>query len=258
MPRSSSSRSDFREFSLLGKEISVTVDLNSASCGCNAAFYMTSMPALKPGAANDFYCDANSVGGNSCPEIDLIEANQNALHSTVHACKQPWNESNCDKGGFVSKFGQGTKDFGIGPGFAIDTTKPFRVSNAFHTTGITLEAVTTTISQGSVTINSTLDSILLGRAQDAISSGMVLVMSYWGASSMGWLDSPPCASDPVGQCPASITFSQISVGPAPPSTAVRHCCSWNANVCGPSDYCNGSADNCKGCGGKWVAPGLSV
>jgi hypothetical protein len=257
LPKSSSNRSDFKEFALLGKMINVTVDLNSASCGCNAAFYLTSMPAPagSPGTGGDWYCDANSVGGNSCPEIDLIEANQNALHTTVHACKSPWNETNCDKGGWNTKFGQGGTDFGIGPRFIIDTTKTFTVSNAFSTSSNgSLVAVITTITQGSAVITSTLDSILLERAQADIGNGMVLVMSYWGADSMGWLDKPPCASDPVGQCPASITFSGISVDPAPPSAATRKCCSWNADVCGPSDYCNGSEANCKGCGGKWVAP----
>ena len=108
IPHSSSKRSDFKILSLLGKEINVTVDLNGASCGCNAAFYLTSMPAPSgsPGESRDWYCDANSVGGNSCPEVDLIECNQNALHTTMHACKKPWNETNCDKGGFGPKFGQ--------------------------------------------------------------------------------------------------------------------------------------------------------
>jgi len=113
LPHSSSNRSDFKILSLLGKVINVTVDLNGASCGCNAAFYMTSMPSAEasPGQGKDWYCDANTVGGNSCPEVDLIECNQNALHTTMHACKKPWSETNCDKGGFGDKFGQVCANF---------------------------------------------------------------------------------------------------------------------------------------------------
>ena len=41
------------------------------------------MPAVNPGANNDYYCDANSVGGNTCWEQDIIESTD-ATVSTSH------------------------------------------------------------------------------------------------------------------------------------------------------------------------------
>lgn len=50
---------------LLGGSIEWDMDLSQAGCGCNAAFYMVSMPGYgsnqqpDPSQGGDYYCDAN-------------------------------------------------------------------------------------------------------------------------------------------------------------------------------------------------------
>jgi len=35
--------------------------------------------SYNPAEKSQYYCDANAVGGNYCPEFDLMEANQKAF-----------------------------------------------------------------------------------------------------------------------------------------------------------------------------------
>ena len=73
------------------------VDLSTVSCGCNAALYVISMPGVGsdglPFESSDgmHYCDAAAVGGNYCPEFDIMEANQYAYRATSHSCDTPVN-----------------------------------------------------------------------------------------------------------------------------------------------------------------------
>ena len=136
---------DILEFKLLDKTMSFTVDLSKVGCACNLAFYLVSAPARDvdgtpiPGdnmlAPGNYYCDANKVGGQWCPEVDIMEANNHAFQSTPHKCDPPTNGhyANCDRGGC----GQNTRDmpnsYGPGGQFRIDTTKPFKVITAFTT-----------------------------------------------------------------------------------------------------------------------------
>jgi len=84
------------------------VDLSEAGCGCNAAFYLVGMPGVDING-NDFesvdymhYCDANKVGGNFCPEFDIMEANIWSYRAVAHSCDAPnvhGHYSNCDRSG---------------------------------------------------------------------------------------------------------------------------------------------------------------
>jgi hypothetical protein len=106
------SNTDYSAWKVLGKTLSITVDLSQATCGCNAAYYLVAMhqntlpgtcmcgcaalivaPSSNstPTAAvlvgkcdGDFYCDANDICGVRCIEIDLVEANTRAFRTTVH------------------------------------------------------------------------------------------------------------------------------------------------------------------------------
>ena len=121
---------------LVGGSIEFDLDLSESGCGCNAAFYLVSMPGYDanqhedPSSGQDFYCDANNVGGVWCPEMDIMEANTYAWHTTPHTCDAPDGKhfSNCDRGGDSKEiFNQDSSAYGPGEDFKINTLKPFHV-----------------------------------------------------------------------------------------------------------------------------------
>ena len=92
------------------------------------------------------------VGGNFCPEMDVMEANNAAIQTTPHKCVAPsnnWYES-CDKGGCaVNSYKVRPTSYGPGATFDIDTTKPFHMSQSFlaDATSGNLTSVVTVLSQ---------------------------------------------------------------------------------------------------------------
>lgn len=65
---------------LLGGSVEYDVDLSQTNCGCIAAFYLVGAPGKDRNGNylntdGYYYCDANQVGGNYCPEYDIMEAN---------------------------------------------------------------------------------------------------------------------------------------------------------------------------------------
>jgi hypothetical protein len=216
---------------MLGQAWSFTMDVSTASCGCNAALYAVSMPGVaadgspSPSSGGDYYCDANKVGGTWCTEMDLIEANTAAMAATPHSCDPP--DANgfvpkCDKGGC----GLGTKSnsslFGPGAAFTIDTRRPFDVTTSYPVDSQgSLAAVTTLVNQGeaSFTLNHTpggCRSHWAPTMTEALAGGMVPTFSLWGDKSSGgdmtWLDSPPCsASQGCGGDGTIALFSNFAV-----------------------------------------------
>merc|ERR1712227_1046895 len=77
---------------LLGNHISYTVDVSNVGCHCNSAFYFVQMPGYDAGQnviagpGGDYYCDANHVNDNWCPEYDTWEGNRETVNVQLHTC----------------------------------------------------------------------------------------------------------------------------------------------------------------------------
>lgn len=210
---------------LLGKTFTYTVDLSGAVCGCNAALYLTAMRWNEHASTcSDYYCDANSVCGESCAEIGLQEANQYAWHSTLHT-KYDHVGLKCGYGG---GFGwNGPRDWGsddYGPGAkCIDTTKPFNAAHSFplDSTG-TLAALVVELSQVTSGVECKLKTQIAnyvgnGELTEVLKRGVTPVVSYWSWERMFWMDGPgldgkgPCIEDTPDKCGDFVTFTNISI-----------------------------------------------
>jgi len=218
---------------LRGKTLKYTTDMSEAGCGCNAALYLTSMRQNKrPSDCGDYYCDANSVCGESCAEIDIQEGNRFSWHSTLHG--------STDHTGLGRGYGgggpgwSGPRDWNaaeFGPkGKCVDTDAPFEVSVSFPLDGQgKLTAMDVTLSQdghdcplhisiGGYSAMAELDA--------ALSAGMTPIVSYWSSDEMLWMDGKgmdnqgPCWKDLPDRCGEAVRFYGFSVTPAfPPTTA---------------------------------------
>ncbi|CAK0836139.1 unnamed protein product, partial [Prorocentrum cordatum] len=209
---------------LLGKTLRFTVDLRGAGCGCDAMVYLTAMGRGK-GASKcpDHYCDANVACGEACAEVDIMEANQRAWHSTLHSSR--------DKSGASAGFGgggagwSGPRDWTAeqyGPrGTCIDTTRPFGVAASFPVgDGGLLAAMHVALSQDgqscplSISIAGYKDSRDI---MEALSAGMTPVVSYWAGRHTGWMDGAgsdgqgPCDGHGPQECAESVRISNFSV-----------------------------------------------
>jgi len=240
---------DYQKYSaipLLGKKLRWTTDLAGAGCGCNAALYLTSLRQNADiSQCFDYYCDANSVCGVRCAEIDLQEANEHAWHSTLHVAE--------DGGGVGAGYGGGgdgwnhnrdwTKEQ-YGPDAAcIDTTKPFQAEVAFPvewTDGeMNLMSMTTLLTQqgrdcsaccqgdscGSCRLEAEVrvrDYSFRGQntrkqLTEALQAGMTPIVSYWSSDDMLWMDGKgqdgkgPCERDNAAACGPSVSFYDFSI-----------------------------------------------
>jgi len=227
---SSFSPTVFQAVKLLGGSISFTVDISKIGCGLNAAFYLVSMPASSAGSNADYYCDANAVGGISCSEMDLFEANRHAIQITPHRC----TGSSCDTGGCARNTQSISKGFGPDSTFTINSASVFTVKITFN--GNPLTSITSVISQGSKSITLTHDSSCgsgyLSTVGTALGQGMVPVWSYWSGN-VAWLDSPACSSE-TPEVTGSFIFSNLIVGGTVASTAGPPPPPPGSQVCGTS------------------------
>jgi len=211
---------------LLGKRIRWFTDVSKTDCGCNAAFYLTSLYQNDDSSlCEDYYCDANSICGVRCTEFDLQEANKHAFHSALHVA--------ADGSGVASGYGGGGVDWSFsrdwtkeeyGPGATcIDTNRPFEVEIEFPLgANGELSALRTRLSQvGSPCELSaeipTNTYTFQGRQAvneltQALHQGMTPIVSYWKAADMLWMDGRgsdglgPCDVDVPENCGAPVQF----------------------------------------------------
>jgi len=215
---------DYLAFNLLGKTMRYTTDLSGSPCGCNAALSLTSMHhSTHPGECSDYYCDANSVCGQSCAEIDLQEANQFAWHSTLH--------TSTDSSGLGAGYGGGGTGWNgprtwtahqYGPNReCIDTTKPFDVAVSFPAdVSCQLTSLRVVLSQTGRSCPLSFDiKGYSGMAEltEALRRGMTPTVSYWGSEDLGWMDGlgadqkGPCFLDAPKACSAAVRFYNFSI-----------------------------------------------
>ena len=106
------------------------LDLNEVPCGCVASIYLVKMK--DPTLRHSNYCDAAvslipGLGDETCTELDLVEANQNALQSAIHTQTgtiSSFGSKQCDRYGCFAR----TEHESFGHrGSTIDTRRPFEV-----------------------------------------------------------------------------------------------------------------------------------
>ena len=253
----------YYKFNLLDKQITFTADVSELPCGTNGAVYTVEMPEVPVGAGapygvgyGDAQCPrdlkyifgkANVKKFGSCsPEMDLLESNKFATAMTPHPCNFNGTKScvtplecgenefrysgPCDKDGAdFNPYRSGDKTFyGPGPGFKVDTTKPFDVITQFITSGGALSRIQRFYRQGGPLIDGGfIDDASVEKRKlefgeqnhikklggmrsmgESLARGHVLVLSIWDddTANMLWLDSTypkggTAKGDLRGPCP---------------------------------------------------------
>jgi len=223
--------SGYIELHLLGKRLEYTTDINGVQCGCNAALYLVSMSRSPwQSTCEDYYCDAMSICGVQCHEIDLQEANMRAFHSTFHDLESV-SAPSLGTGGGGDTF-TGPRDFGstqYGEGSScIDTREKFRVSVEFpvHEGTEELKSIDITLSQNGCSVRSSASKFKdsLEVLSKVLKKGMTPVMSYWRDANMMWLDGNGpdevdyCTEDMDANstCASTVTFTDFALSTLEP------------------------------------------
>jgi len=210
------------------------IDLSDLGGGYNGALYTAWIPGaygLSGGAplASSRYCDANDGVGNGlwCPEMDIFEGNSCGMAITSHACKTYggisntswpmycWLDANtdfpgycgdltCDRAGASGDHNGEDAKYGFGPGYTIDTSRPFYVEVSFTYAAEQLVSFNTTVAQSDETTNEThtLTQSIETMAAELYPDGfptdgkMGLLAQLWNtsdASAMEWLAGANCS-----------------------------------------------------------------
>ena len=227
-------RADFFGMSLRDRELSVSLDLGGAGCGCKAALYLVApeQGADAPaGPMNDFYCDGTGWAGGFCPELDLLEANMIDFSVTFHWCRKPYNKANCPRPGPDMQAGSRDQgcghahcdprtyhDYGPNSTFVIDSSKPFRAAWRFDAgpSATSPMRMHLTLRQGAATVTRTTDvpGEAGATALEIIKSMDWKIVALWDKNP-GWLDKPTCPpmnySAGCADMPPFTTFANISL-----------------------------------------------
>jgi hypothetical protein len=225
---------DWTYFHLLGKSLAWTVDLSNVPCGMNATFYSVLL------SQGNGYRDACATFP-STTEMDFMEANQYAWHTTLHR-----KSGDCGSappvgvGGTISDSRYLFYDFSghqtqssllYGPGttYTINTLLPFQakmdfILNSNNSSTGDLVSVVITLSQDGNTIGQQFHVgneeykgwlAAIGKEIGVVddSQGNVLVWSLW-TGNLNWLESPPCGRGASPRCTdtsCQFTISEISL-----------------------------------------------
>ena len=173
-------------------------------------------------------------GGGVCTELDMLEANNNAMQTAIHTqTGGSFGSGNCDRNGCFARVGgpqapserQGS--YGRSSTL-INSMRPFTVTTSVSAAG----EMTIVLSQDGHQVTS-FDSRIAGNPQGhgvpsaamaAIKGSMgklALVASLWTAPDLSWLDGPGCSQCNIDD--ATFTISKLHVGaglePPPPPPA---------------------------------------
>jgi len=217
----------YKKLDLLGKTLSFSVDLSTVPCGCNAAVYLVAMTA--PESDSSGYCDIHT--SPSCVELDLMEANTNAIQTTVHTAA---TGPGCDANGCVLNWGKtSTEMYGPSGDHTINTEQPFRVITSFGLDGsmsvslvqeglvIPFWANFSSSVLGDNSLDVTSEEIEDAKEQiiSSMKDGMVLTASLWGGGSsdaMSWLDGGCSSACSLEDTSYILSDMQIVDTPSPP------------------------------------------
>ncbi|CAK0849292.1 unnamed protein product [Prorocentrum cordatum] len=206
---------------LLGKRLKFTVDIGGAGCGCVAELRLMPMRFNKnPTACSDFYCDASSLCGESCVEVDVMRANMHAWHSNLRA-ENDHTGLPVGYGGAEGPREWTKEDYGPG-GKCIDTTKKFDVEVSFPVDyNNHLAAMEVLLSQKACNLSLRLANYPReADVSEALRRGLTPVVGYWASGDTLWLDGPgadrrgPCTEDVLrseGTCADKVAVSGFSV-----------------------------------------------
>lgn len=216
LSRPSGTSGNWSFIEMLGKTLTWTVNLSEVPCGLNATFYSVVL------AQGQGYRDACATFP-STTELDFMEANRYAWHTTLHRGKNDCGSAPpLGTGGTVSTasdprylfhdlVGQAPSNALYGPGdtYAINTLLPFDASIQFHTENGVLTAVAVVLTQGDHAIgqsfthsNEEYPGWLENLGKEIVctpTSGNVLVWSLW-TGNLNWLESPPCGRGSSPHC----------------------------------------------------------
>ena len=244
----------FYKPALLGGAVEYDVDMSQMECGCIAAFYLVRMPAHDWSGNLDktdgfWYCDANQVDGEYCPEFDIMEANKYAYQTTTHSCNAPSSGGHydyCNRGGTcvtntVEKWNhQGQNHYGPGGQYTIDTTQEFHVKIEFKADSSNqFESFQTTLTQNGKTASLGCDDGSNHGMTGDLSEMSFAISSWSGDATWLWKDS--CG----GSCGnPTLAYKNISIttGGSTPVPPIHDYTYGDACASKSDDYCDGSCD----------------
>jgi len=198
---------------------SYDIDVSQVSCKCNAAMYWVNMPGYENGEPYPadwgvYYCDANFVNGNWCPEYDTFEGNAESLQVALHTCEYepPLEYPSCDRGGCATNACDGISGQ-YGRGRTIDTTRPYRISHAQIMDGDFLVASNHYFNQeGKSASFSACNDADYMKQMGYNMHGMVAVFSLWDMGcDESWLDGCTGCGGCCDLASASVTFSNFEL-----------------------------------------------